>query len=136
MGIGAQVRRAPVLPHRLLIVDGATAVVPADPAAPRSGAVLITSPGIVAALVELFDRCWGAAAPLQDAPVPDTSTGLTMAEQELLRLLATGLTDEAAAKRLGVSLRTVKRRMEDLMRRLEAGSRFEAGLKAGQHGWL
>ena len=74
--------------------------------------------------------------PLRPLPEPGADTGLTASEQELLRLLGKGLTDEAAAKRLGVSLRTVKRRMEDLMRRLEAGSRFEAGLKAGQRGWL
>jgi DNA-binding CsgD family transcriptional regulator/sugar-specific transcriptional regulator TrmB len=134
--IGAEIRTAPALPCRLFIVDGVTAVVPADPAAPRSGAVLITAPGIVAALVALFERCWAVASQLLEAPAADAETGLTGSERELLKLLATGLTDEAAAKRLGVSLRTVKRRMEELMRRLGAGSRFEAGLKAGQQGWL
>lgn len=51
-------------------------------------------------------------------------------------MLAAGLTDEAAAKRLGVSLRTVRRIMAGLMDRLQASSRFEAGLKAAQKGWL
>ena len=50
--------------------------------------------------------------------------------------MAAGVTDEAAANRLGVSLRTVRRRVADLMERLDASSRFEAGLKAGRRGWL
>jgi sugar-specific transcriptional regulator TrmB/DNA-binding CsgD family transcriptional regulator len=134
--IGAQVRTAPALPNRLLIVDRATAVVPVDPDTPGQGAVLITTPGIVAALAELFDQAWAKAVPFEDGQGHDAATGLSSAESELLRLLATGLTDEAAAKRLGVSVRTIKRRMEDLMRRLEAGSRFEAGAKAAKRGWL
>ncbi|WP_033355617.1 helix-turn-helix transcriptional regulator [Kitasatospora aureofaciens] len=133
---GARLRTAPALPHRLLLVDRATALVPLDPAAPAPSAVLVTTPGIVAALAELFDRIWADATPLDQTPAPDHATGITPAERELLTILSTGLTDEVAAKRLGVSVRTVKRRMEELMRRLEAGSRFEAGFKACQHGWL
>ncbi|MFI9324848.1 LuxR C-terminal-related transcriptional regulator [Kitasatospora aureofaciens] len=133
---GAQLRTAPALPHRLLLVDRATALVPLDPAAPARSAVLVTTPGIVTAMAELFDRIWTDATPLDQAPAIERATGITATERELLKILSTGLTDEAAAKRLGVSVRTVKRRMEELMRRLEAGSRFEAGLRAGQHGWL
>jgi DNA-binding NarL/FixJ family response regulator len=61
---------------------------------------------------------------------------LSPGERELLLPLAKGMTDEAAAKRLGVSLRTVRRQMAALMERLGASSRFEAGLKAAQRGWL
>lgn len=46
------------------------------------------------------------------------------------------MTDENAGKRLGISLRTVRRQMASLMERLNASSRFEAGLKAAQSGWL
>lgn len=103
---GAQIRTAPLLPHRLLLIDRTSALIPADPADPGAGAALITNPGI------------------------------TAAETDLLRLLAAGLTDEAAAKRLNVSVRTVKRRMEDLMHRLGANSRFQAGANAAGNGWL
>ncbi|MFF7912187.1 hypothetical protein [Streptomyces sp. NPDC007914] len=40
------------------------------------------------------------------------------------------------AKRLGVSPRTARRIAADLMERLEARSRFEAGVHAVQDGWL
>ena len=54
----------------------------------------------------------------------------------LLKLMASGLTDEAAGRRLGVSARTMRRQMADLMERLDTTSRFEAGLKAAQRGWI
>lgn len=136
IGLGAEVRTAAVLPMRLLIVDRSCAVLPFDPESRDEGAMLVTAPGMVTALGELFDRFWEDAAPLTVAPQVDEATGLTEGEAELLKILSTGLTDDAAAKRLGVSVRTVKRRMNDLMRRLEAGSRFEAGYRAAKRGWL
>lgn len=73
---------------------------------------------------------------LTGEPPRQDEHGLSAQEQQLLKLLASGLTDEAAGKRLGVSLRTVRRHMAALMERLNATSRFEAGLKAAQRGWL
>ncbi|MFD7553188.1 hypothetical protein ACFV9E_01445 [Streptomyces sp. NPDC059835] len=52
-------------------------------------------------------------------------------QQELLRLLGGGLTDAAAGNRLGISPRTVRRMMAELTERLDAQSRFVAGLRAG-----
>jgi DNA-binding NarL/FixJ family response regulator len=76
------------------------------------------------------------ATPLGTGRATAEATGLTPTERTLLTLLAGGMTDEAAAKRLGVSLRTVRRQTASLMERLNASSRFEAGLKAAQRGWL
>ncbi|MFF7635976.1 hypothetical protein ACFZB9_22940 [Kitasatospora sp. NPDC008050] len=87
--VGAQLRTAPALPHRLLLVDRATALAPLDPAAPAPSAVLVTTPGIVAALAELFDRIWADAVPLEQASAPDRATGITAGERELLRILST-----------------------------------------------
>jgi DNA-binding CsgD family transcriptional regulator/sugar-specific transcriptional regulator TrmB len=136
LALGAQIRVAPALPIRLLIVDRTYALLPFDSGSASEGAIVTTAPGMVTALCELFDRCWDAATPLEDTQPHDEATRLSATEAELLRLLSGGLTDEAAAKRLGVSVRTVKRRMEDLMRRLDAGSRFEAGFRAARRGWL
>ncbi|GAA2748477.1 MULTISPECIES: helix-turn-helix transcriptional regulator [Kitasatospora] len=134
--LGGKVRTAPILPPRLLIFDRRVAVVPIDPANTRRGALCTSEPGIVASLVALFEQTWTTAVPLGAGRGEDADTGLSPGERELLRLLATGLTDEAAGKRLGVSLRTVRRQMAALMERLGAASRFEAGLKAAQRGWL
>jgi sugar-specific transcriptional regulator TrmB/DNA-binding CsgD family transcriptional regulator len=136
LALGSQVRTSTVLPMRILIVDRTIAVLPFDPQDRSEGAIVTTAPGMVQALCELFDRAWHEATPLEVTVTSDEATGLTDFEVELLKFLSSGLTDEAAAKRLGVSVRTVKRRMEDLMHRLEAGSRFEAGLRAAKRGWL
>lgn len=133
---GAEVRTFPVLPPRMLIVDGSIALVPSAPDAPALGAVCVRAPGIVSALIVLFEQTWQLATPLTEPDAPTGSGGLSATERALLSMLARGMTDEAAAKRLGVSLRTVRRRMDELMTRLGANSRFEAGLKAGKRGWL
>lgn len=52
----------------------------------------------------------------------------------MLRALGSGATDEAAARELGMSLRTYRRRVAELLTSLEAASRFQAGLRAGELG--
>ncbi|WP_344469295.1 helix-turn-helix transcriptional regulator [Kitasatospora kazusensis] len=133
---GGEVRTCPTLPPRMLIFDREVAVVPIDPANTRLGALCTREPGIVASLVALFDQTWQTGVPLGADQPQESGSGLTSGEQELLKLLAAGLTDDAAGKRLGVSVRTVRRLMAALMERLDASSRFEAGLKAAQRGWL
>ncbi|MFI8101406.1 LuxR C-terminal-related transcriptional regulator [Streptomyces sp. NPDC086023] len=135
--LGGEIRTSPVVPPRMLIFDRTTALVPIDPANSRLGALCTSTPGIVSSLIALFEQTWEAAVPLgADTRARGDEDGPSPAELELLKLLASGLTDEAAGKRLGVSLRTVRRQMSALMERLDAGSRFEAGLKAAQRGWL
>lgn len=133
---GGEVRTAPALPSRMLIVDRATALVPLDPSNPSAGALCTSAPGVVEHMAVLFDQIWSAATPLAGLHPVEPDSGLTPVERELLRLLANGATDQTAANRLGLSLRTVRRIMAELMTRLDATSRFEAGLKAGQRGWL
>lgn len=133
---GGQVRTAPLLPPRMLIVDRKTAVVPTDLNDTKRGALVTREPAIVASLVAIYQQAWDTAVPLGADRDREAGEGLSAGEKELLLLLAKGMTDEAAAKRLGVSLRTVRRQMAALMERLGATSRFEAGLKAAQRGWL
>ncbi len=136
LSLGSEVRTAPVIPQRLVISDRAQALVPIDPDDTRRGALHVTEPGLVRALQELFEQAWATAVPLGAARTDDPGTGLTDTERELLRLLGTGLTDDAAGQRLGLSTRTVRRHMASVMERLGATSRFEAGIKAAQRGWL
>ncbi|GAA0294104.1 hypothetical protein GCM10010302_35930 [Streptomyces polychromogenes] len=133
--LGGEVRTAPSLPVRMLLFDRRTVIVPADPENTRKGAVQLAEPGVVVGLAGLFDRVWESAVPLGTRQDRDEE-GLTRQEKELLRLLGTGLTDEAAGRRLGLSLRTVRRMMAELMKRLGASSRFEAGLRAARREWV
>lgn len=133
---GAEIRTAATLPPRMVIVDRGVAMLPLDIEDLGAGAIVVRSSGIVSALVFLFESVWAKATPLDANPPRHPSTGLTRPDRELLQMLATGMTDEAAAKRLGVSLRTVRRRMNGLMGILGANSRFEAGIKAQERGWF
>lgn len=129
-----EARTAVVSPPWLLVIDWETALVPIDPAT-VVGALCVRERGIVGTLAAVFEAAWATAAPL-DVSRPACDAEPTASDTGLLNLLATGITDEAAAKRLGVSLRTVRRQMSALMERLGASSRFEAGFKAAQRGWI
>lgn len=132
---GAEVRTAPLLPPRMLIFDRAAAVVPVDPANTRLGVLQLTGRGVVASLAALYEQVWETAVPLGASASRDRQ-GVNPQERELLRLLGQGHTDSSAASRLGLSERTCRRTMADLMERLGARSRFEAGLLAAREGWL
>ena len=54
----------------------------------------------------------------------------------MLAMLAAGLKDEAIARYLGVSLRTVRRRVATLMEELGAHTRFQLGSAAERRGLL
>jgi DNA-binding CsgD family transcriptional regulator/sugar-specific transcriptional regulator TrmB len=132
---GGQVRTVPTLPTRMIILDQASAVIPVRSDDTAAGAVILTGQGTVTALCALFESTWVAGRPLGEAPVRDAH-GLTPQEQAALSLLAEGHTDEAIARRLGVSPRTARRVTTDLIERLGARSRFQAGVRAAQQGWL
>ncbi|MFI1767327.1 LuxR C-terminal-related transcriptional regulator [Streptomyces sp. NPDC020800] len=132
---GAEVRTKPTLPTRLIIVDRRLALLPVDPADARDGAVLVSNQGTIAALCALFEQIWSDSTPLGQSSAQQPRD-LSRQETEVLHLLATGLTDQAIATRLGVSPRTARRLAAELMERLDARSRFEAGVHAVQRGWL
>jgi DNA-binding CsgD family transcriptional regulator len=132
---GAEVRFAPIPPPPLTICDRRVALIPAAEDRPET-ALSVRDPSIVTVLCAVFDNSWDAAMPLGTPITPDETASLTVGEQALLRLLAAGLTDDAAASRLGIAPRTVSRQVNGLMARLQAASRFQAGLNAAQRGWL
>ncbi|MER5220752.1 LuxR C-terminal-related transcriptional regulator [Streptomyces flaveus] len=133
--LGSEMRTVPTVPIQMVIVDRKIAVVPAQADNPRAAALEVRSPGIVAALHALFEQVWEVGLPFGQQ-IPRDQDGCTPTERELLRMAAGGDTDEAAARRLGVSLRTVRRMMAHLMERLDAASRFQAGVNATKRGWL
>jgi DNA-binding CsgD family transcriptional regulator len=133
---GAEVRLGRV-PLSTLIVDGVAVVLPvSDSVAGQAvGVATIWLPSAVVALVELFERVWSDATPL-DQPADGDAAAPRPRERDLLALLVAGTTDESAAYRLGISVRTVRRMVSDLMDRLGARSRFQAGARAAERGWL
>ncbi|MFI1974516.1 DNA-binding response regulator [Streptomyces wedmorensis] len=131
-GAGVEVRISPAPPaHEAIVVDRRLAVLAGPPSAaggPRTYTV-VQEPDVVAGVRALFQTAWETAADLtayRRNPLP----GLDEAERAVLRSLAAGHTDETAARLLGVSLRTYRRRVAALMTALDARSRFQAGLRA------
>lgn len=133
-GEGAHVRVVPSLPIRMIIFDGAAAVVSRRALDPGHGALIVQSPGLVAALVSLFEAYWSRGEPIS-ADTPAGSTPSRM-EQVILALLAQGMKDDAVAHRLDLSVRTVRRVLNQLYERTGSESRFELGVKATRFGWL
>ncbi|GIE25647.1 LuxR family transcriptional regulator [Winogradskya humida] len=132
---GAEVRTLPALPARMIILDRATALVSADELDSSLGATMLTGSGVLSALCALFDNLWRTAGHLGDPP-PREDAGLTPPEAAALNMLAAGMTDDAVAKRLGVSTRTARRIASTLMENLGARSRFQAGALAERLGML
>jgi len=134
--VGAEVRLAPQVPFDLMIGDTHSALVSADPDDPHGPAVIVRGPALVRSYVALYEDCWLRSVPYTTKPAGSEDDELTEQHRTTLRLLANGLTDERIARKLGVSLRTVSRLVSEIMRYLNAESRFQAGVLAAAQGLI
>lgn len=132
---GAHLRIVPVVPMQLVLVDRVVAIVPVSATEPHVDALEIRNQSVVATIAALFEQVWQAATPLGQSP-PVRDQGLKPLEQQILLMLSDGATDEMIARKVGVSVRTIRRTIADLTERLRASSRFQAGVNAGRAGWL
>jgi DNA-binding NarL/FixJ family response regulator len=127
---GVRVRICPTtLAHETIIIDRRVAIVAGAQVTGVREYSVIMAPDVVAGVRSLFLATWAGATDLADylpsaAPVVDEQ-GLA-----ILRLLSAGQKDEAAARSMGVSVRTYRRRVAELMALLGAESRFQAGERA------
>lgn len=132
---GGEVRTAPSIPVLMVLIDREVALLPWQSGVPSQGAIEVRVPAVVEALVEYFELLWRGADPLGSSRHRDVDPAASVS-QELVRLAAAGLTDEATARRLDLSTRTVRRMMAEVMTELGAASRFQAGVEASRRGWL
>ncbi|WP_248965878.1 helix-turn-helix transcriptional regulator [Sphaerisporangium perillae] len=128
-------RTAPTLPLRMLIVDRKLALVPVTTNDSASLATVISSGGVLDALLALFDSIWRNANRLGSVRRRDGEE-LSAQEKQVLKLLGEGATDEMIARRMGISVRTARRVASYLLARLGARSRFQAGGRAVARGWI
>lgn len=96
--------------------------------------VVVEQSVLLDSLVVLFETVWKQCAPFRTDI--DVRTDLPKDEAALLTLLLTGMKDEAVAHHLGISVRTVRRRLRTLMDRLGVQTRFQAGVEAHRRGWV
>lgn len=149
--MGEQARVTAAVPVKLAIVDRRLAMVSLNLSLDEPEALVTASPPLVEALCLMFENYWEHAQPLRqwrvgdvtNEPRPRTHTGRgqrdrdpTPEERELLALLTAEVKDDVIARELGISVRTLGRRLRDLMDALGATSRFRAGVEAARRGWL
>jgi DNA-binding NarL/FixJ family response regulator len=141
---GLEIRVVEDLPLKLVLADADLALVPLAVApAGEPGAVLLQRSGLLAALDALFESVWRRAHPLElsglgdDAVVEDQdeAEAPTALDRQLVNLLLAGLSDQAAATQLGLSLRTVQRRLRHLQDLAGVQTRMQLGWYAARHGW-
>ncbi|HEX4791456.1 MAG TPA: hypothetical protein VH372_23540 [Actinospica sp.] len=149
-----QVRVVEAVPTRLVVADRGTVMLPLSepgpPAAENNGrrpsgdegpmALISRAPGLVTAMLGLFESIWQRAVPVRlagdegaDAPAESLPTALDL---RILSLLLVGATDAAIAKQLGLGLRTVQRRVAHMMDLAEVSTRLQLGWQAHDRGWL
>ncbi|GAA1922819.1 helix-turn-helix domain-containing protein [Nocardioides lentus] len=131
--VGEQVRVVADLPTRLIVIGTTHAVLPEPLGFVDEPRLLVRQLSVVQACALLFDTWWERAL-----PVPELDRGVARPDLRrfVVQQLAAGVQDEQIARTLGVSLRTVRRRIADLMIDLGADSRFQAGVEAARRGWL
>lgn len=139
---GEQARVLDRLPVRLAVVDGRTAICPLvgerDSGEPT--AAVIGRSQLLDALLALFESHWLMATPLRSAGPPADRGGdgwrPDAEEARLLSLFVAGVPDKSIASQLGVSRRTVQRRLADLMAIAGVDTRPGLAFQVARRGWI
>lgn len=136
---GEQTRVFSPVPVEMVIVDRRAAMIPLVSDVPGAMALLLRPSGLLNALTMFFDMIWQRATPFTLTAAGEIQLHDAVGEQlpadveRILPLLAIGLRDDSIARELGISARTLDRRVRAMMRALNAATRFQAGwLAAGR----
>lgn len=114
------------VPANMALADHVGALVHLD-----HHALLVRPSRLLDALNALFEMLWAAAT-----PASATQDEVDSVDRAVLSLLVAGLTDDAVGARLGMSRRTVARRVHRLMQATGAHSRLQLGWWARERNWL
>lgn len=146
---GEAARAVPHLPLRLAIADRSVAIFPLVAGGPHGSpeeptTALVRDSNLLAALIALFERYWEDAVPLHvdDAGAVlgtdevDGANSLSSTDHKLLSLLVAGVADKAIASQMGLSRRTVQRRIQGMMEHAGATTRMQLAWQAARRGWL
>ncbi|MCP3820396.1 LuxR C-terminal-related transcriptional regulator [Streptomyces sp. A3M-1-3] len=131
---GEQARVLPAIRMKMVIADGRQALIPVSfDAVELSSLILVHASPLLTALVTSFEHLWNKAVPLSGA---QDEGGPGKSDRDMLTMLAAGMKDRAIARALGITERSVTRRVAHLLNTLGAETRFQAALRAAKLGWL
>jgi DNA-binding CsgD family transcriptional regulator len=137
---GEEARVLPTLPVRIAIVDRQTAICPLvrdDENIGEPSAAIINRGQLLDALLALFESYWELATPVRLQPDEEQPPeGLDDSERLLLSLLVAGVPDKSIATQLGISRRTVQRRLDRLMALAGVDTRTGLAFQAAKRDWL
>lgn len=140
---GAEVRVSDTLTEIMLIYDRQTALIPVNTRDASQGALWIREAGLVTTIVNQMERLWDAGRPPEEAaPAIATRSAegpyaqLTETQRKVLQAMSTAPKDEAGARAAGLSLRTYRRHIADLIEKTGAENRVHAALLARELGWI
>jgi DNA-binding CsgD family transcriptional regulator len=141
VGWGEEARTLPSLPVRLAIVDRSTAVCPLvrddELGIGEPTAAVIGRGQLLDALLALFESHWEQATPVRlQADDKLVAEGLDDSERFLLSLLVAGVPDKSIASQLGISRRTVQRRLDRLMALAGVDTRTGLAFQAAKRAWI
>jgi DNA-binding CsgD family transcriptional regulator len=128
---GIHVRVTPAPLHELLMVDDRVALVHPETTGAGRRAVVAYAPAILHTLRALFTGAWQAADPAMPGP-SSAAPAWDRLTREILDCLSAGYKDDAAARKLGLSVRTYRRYVAEILRDMGAASRFQAGVRAAE----
>ncbi|MFF1378845.1 LuxR C-terminal-related transcriptional regulator [Streptomyces sp. NPDC058308] len=133
---GAEVRTTDQLIDRMIIYDREIVFLPEQGELDRRpGAIVVREPTLVAFLCKLYDQQWAQGTVFE----PDAEDGTAITDdvqRSIIKLMAQGYKDEMVARRLGMSVRTCRRHIAEIMEDLDATSRFQAGVNVALSGAL
>jgi DNA-binding CsgD family transcriptional regulator len=124
--------------HDLALFDDKIALISSfgDGADRRAGGGLaVGNETLLCLLGSILEWAWTDSVPLLDQGDDEHAVACEV-KRSVARLLEMGLKDEAIARRLGMSLRTCRKRVAELMEELNSTSRFQAGAQAVRRGLL
>jgi len=138
---GEEARVLPTLPVRLAIVDRSTAICPLvrddDMSIGEPTAAIIGRGQLLDALLALFESRWEAATPVRlQSDAAEEVDGLDDSERLLLSLLVAGVPDKSIANQLGISRRTVQRRLDRMMALAGVDTRTGLAFQAAKRDWI
>ncbi|MFJ6379540.1 hypothetical protein ACIQI7_05945 [Kitasatospora sp. NPDC092039] len=130
---GSEIRTLVELPGRMIVFDRQVAFLPhlRQP----GGAVIVREESIVAHLCQSFEQAWANASEYRTGPLAAHESAEDI-KRLITTLLGAGLKDDVIAKRAGLSVRSCRQHIAELLERLGARSRFQAGVIAARSGLL
>jgi DNA-binding CsgD family transcriptional regulator len=120
---------------QMKILDRRTVLLEGPAIGGERSVIAVTDPQVLAAALRYWAAVHPTAVNAADTLRPVGGRKLTARQREIAGAMTADLTDDAIARLLGVSVRTVRSEVAAIMRTLHVRTRFAAGLRLGQEGF-